>query len=70
MRANQETKDKWNEDSKNWKLAIFYFNSEDKRILVPKKNKFLVWTLNFANVFSYLILVALFLVLFLVKFFS
>ena len=70
MKVNQETKDKWHEDSKNWKLAIFYFNPADKRILVPKKNKFLGWTLNFANVFSYLILVAIFLVLFLVKFFN
>lgn len=44
----------------NWKWNIFYFNSNDKRVLVPKRIPILGWTLNFANPYSGLILIAIF----------
>lgn len=47
--TSQENKDKWHADSNNWKLGIFYFNKEDKRIVVPKRIVLLGWTINFAN---------------------
>lgn len=38
-----------------WEYLV-YFDRNDPRIIVPKKNKTMGWTLNFANPFSYLIL--------------
>jgi len=40
-----------NDDSKNWKLGIFYFNPKDKRLFPPKRLG-LGWTINFANPYS------------------
>lgn len=38
-----------------WEYLI-YFDRKDPRIIVPKKNKMMGWTLNFGNPFSYVIL--------------
>jgi uncharacterized membrane protein len=38
----------------NYKMGIFYFNKIDNRVIVPKKDKMLGWTLNFAHFKSYL----------------
>lgn len=46
---NREQFEKWSKDPANWKLGIFYYNKEDKRLLPPKQNKMLGWTINFAN---------------------
>lgn len=35
----------------NWK-GIFYVNSKDPRIIVPKLNPMLGWTLNFGNKYA------------------
>ncbi|WPO91735.1 DUF5808 domain-containing protein [Chryseobacterium sp. HR92] len=44
-----------NEDNEdNWKFGIFYYNKDDKRLFPPKRNKFLGWTVNFANPYSIL----------------
>lgn len=43
----------------NYKLGIFYYNTNDKRIFVPKRNKYMGWTLNFGNHFTYLLLVSI-----------
>jgi uncharacterized membrane protein len=40
----------------NYKLSIFYCNPNDSRIIVPKQNKYLGWTLNFGHSTSYLLL--------------
>ncbi|MEO6901711.1 MAG: DUF5808 domain-containing protein [Bacteroidia bacterium] len=45
------------DDESNWKWGIFYYNKKDKRIFPPKRNKFLGWTVNFANPLSILILI-------------
>lgn len=43
-------------DSNNWKFGIFYFNTDDKRIFVPKRIEWMGITLNFANPKAYLAL--------------
>lgn len=37
----------------NWK-GIFYVNRKDQRIIVPKIDPTLGWTLNFGNIYAYL----------------
>jgi uncharacterized membrane protein len=46
-------------DPTNYKWGIFYFNPRDKRIALPKRYKMMGWTLNFANIYTYLILLGL-----------
>lgn len=46
---NQETLEKWHKDPNNWKFGLFYYNKEDKRILPPKRIKWMGFTINFAN---------------------
>jgi len=46
---SQETSDKWSQDPNNWVWGIFYYNKEDKRLLPPKKNPMMGFTINFAN---------------------
>ena len=52
-KPSKETIDAWHKDPTNWKLGIFYFNREDKRIFPPKRIAMLGWTINFANPFSF-----------------
>ena len=40
----------------NYKFSVFYYNTDDNRVFVPKRNKYMGWTLNFGNHFTYLIL--------------
>ena len=42
----------------NWK-GVFYFNKRDPRIIVPKLNPAMGWTLNFASPYTYIGLIAL-----------
>lgn len=53
-----------NED--NWKFGIFYYNKDDKRLFPPKRNKFLGWTVNFANPYSILAMILVIILLILV----
>lgn len=46
----------------NWK-GPFYFNKKDYRILVPKRNKPMGYTLNFASPYSYILLTAIALII-------
>jgi len=47
---SQKDYNDWKNDPKNWKcLGLFYFNKEDKRILVDKRNEEMGSTVNFAN---------------------
>jgi uncharacterized membrane protein len=43
--------DNFNKKSSPWKLGIFYYNKEDKRLFPPKRLG-LGWTVNFANPLS------------------
>jgi uncharacterized membrane protein len=65
---DQDELDRMRLDPDNYKWKIFYFNPRDSRIFIPKKNPIMGITLNFANPFSYLILLLLLaLVLFLMS---
>jgi uncharacterized membrane protein len=46
-------------DPSNWKWGIFYFNKKDKRIFPPKRDKYAGWTVNFANPYSILAIIAI-----------
>ncbi|MGQ7869132.1 hypothetical protein [Sunxiuqinia sp. sy24] len=48
--------DKMRNDPENYIWGVFYFNRKDYRTILPKRNKLLGWTLNFARVEAYLIL--------------
>lgn len=61
---SEETKNQWHKDPNNWKLGIFYFNPEDKRIFPPKRIKQLGWTINFANPNSIFIILVIIAILF------
>lgn len=52
------------ENNEHFKLYFFYFNKEDKRFFVPKRIRWLGWTLNFAHPVSYLFLIGLLLLIF------
>ncbi len=59
MQANKpskETNEKWHKDPSNWRLGIFYYNKEDKRLLPPKRIPSMGWTVNFANPYSFSLL--------------
>lgn len=43
----------------NYKGGIFYFNPRDKRIVLPRRKKIMGWTLNFANIYAYLLILGL-----------
>jgi uncharacterized membrane protein len=49
-------------DPGNWK-GVLYYNRKDRRILVPKLNPVMGWTLNFASPFAYLSLISIILIL-------
>jgi uncharacterized membrane protein len=51
-KPSKDTLEKWHKDPDNWKLGIFYYNREDKRILPPKRIEWMGWTVNFANTIS------------------
>jgi uncharacterized membrane protein len=41
-----------------YKWGLFYYNPNDTRIIVPKRAQWMGWTLNFANLWTYVILAA------------
>jgi len=54
-------------DPSNYKWGIFYFNRRDSRIIVPKRSKLMGWTLNFGNIYAYLLIFGIVLFVFLFK---
>jgi uncharacterized membrane protein len=54
--------DRMIQDPTNYKAGIFYFNRKDRRILVPKRIMGMGWTLNFANIYAYVLILGIFLV--------
>ncbi len=53
----------------NYKLIVFYFNKNDRRVIVPKRNRLLGWTLNFGQLNTYLLIIAIFAIVILAKIF-
>jgi len=41
----------------NYKWGLFYFNPDDQRVIVPKRNQWMGWTLNFARFYSWFIII-------------
>jgi len=59
MLFNDDPLDRMRNDPENYKWGIFYFNRKDPRMLVPKRNRLMGWTMNFASPYSYLILICI-----------
>ena len=55
----QDQIDRMRKDPEKYKWGIFYFNSKDSRLFLPKSNQWMGWTVNFANPFSYLIIICI-----------
>ncbi|MFO7843098.1 MAG: DUF5808 domain-containing protein [Bacteroidales bacterium] len=47
----------------NYKFSVVYYNPKDKRIIVPKLDKWRGWTLNFGNIYTYLVLILLIIIM-------
>jgi len=52
----KKTKDTYLSESDKW-VYCFYFNRFDSRIIVPKRNMMRGWTLNFANPYTYILII-------------
>ncbi len=39
----------------HYKWGLFYFNPNDQRVIVPKRAPWMGWTMNFANLWTYVI---------------
>ena len=47
------------DDPENYKWGIFYFNPDDLRAVVPKRNRWMGWTLNFAQPLAWVIILGI-----------
>ncbi|MBI9039124.1 MAG: hypothetical protein JEY97_13400 [Bacteroidales bacterium] len=61
-KIEKEILDTMSKNPNNWK-GIFYVNPKDSRIIVPKLNQSLGWTLNFGNKFAFIGLTAIILII-------
>jgi uncharacterized membrane protein len=46
-------------DPDNYKWGLFYFNRDDLRGIVPKRNQWMGWTLNFAQPLAWVIILGI-----------
>ena len=51
--------DRMRNNPNNYKWGIFYFNSQDPRTIVSKRNPGMGFTLNFASPYSYLLILGI-----------
>lgn len=56
-KPSKEQEENWHNDSNNWKWGMFYVNKLDPRTSVPKRNKNMGITLNFAKPISFVLVV-------------
>ena len=56
---DQSDLDRMRNDPNNYKWGIFYFNPQDPRIIVSKRNPGMGFTLNFASPYSYLLIMGI-----------
>jgi uncharacterized membrane protein len=66
--TEQEHEDQMHKDPNNWKWHWFYYNPNDKRLFLPKRDPSFGITINFANQKAYLVFLVIFLFLGLVVF--
>jgi len=59
MQFEDHELERMRKDPGNYKWGIFYFNPKDPRVILPKRNKILGITVNFASPYSYLIIIAI-----------
>ncbi|MBF4465628.1 DUF5808 domain-containing protein [Flavobacterium sp. LC2016-12] len=59
-KPTQEDYNNWHKDPNNWYLGFLYYNPKDKRLFTPKRIWQLGLTINLANPYSTLIVLALF----------
>jgi uncharacterized membrane protein len=59
MKFEDHELERMRKDPENYKWGIFYFNPKDPRIILPKRNKILGITVNFASPYSYLIIIGI-----------
>jgi uncharacterized membrane protein len=52
MTEDNNSRQPADDDEKYWKWGIFYFNPNDDRLLPPKKDARMGYTINFANFYS------------------
>ncbi len=60
-KPEKEVLDEMSKNPTNWK-GVIYLNRKDRRLMVPKQNPSLGWTLNFANPYTYVLLILLVLI--------
>ncbi|WP_163711155.1 DUF5808 domain-containing protein [Mangrovibacterium lignilyticum] len=65
-KLEQEILDAMNRDPGNWR-GPFYVNRKDPRLIVPKYSRWMGFTLNFANPFSWVVVVVLIAIIVLVS---
>jgi len=51
--------DQMRNNPENYKWGIFYYNPQDSRVILPKRYKWMGWTLNFANPYTYMIILGI-----------
>jgi uncharacterized membrane protein len=70
MKSNtyKQFSDSNDKNSDGW-IGILYFNRKDSRLLVPKRFYGLGWTLNFANPFTYVLLIVIVLIILIFNYF-
>jgi uncharacterized membrane protein len=51
-----------------YKWGLFYYNSDDPRVILPTRNPWMGWTLNFARSKSWFIIIMIIAVAVLVKY--
>ena len=59
---NKRNYDLMSKNQNHWK-GILYVNRQDPRMIVPKSNPLLGWTLNLGNVYTYLLFLAIILII-------
>ncbi len=47
-----------NTNPEKYKWGLFYFDPNDSRVILPKVNRIMGWTLNFAKPVTYIIIIA------------
>jgi uncharacterized membrane protein len=59
MKLEKEMRKPMTDNPHNWK-GPFYFNRRDYRLLVPKNNPSMGWTLNFASPYAWVTMALIF----------
>jgi len=67
---DQETLNRWHQDPDNWKWGVFYYNKEDKRLLVLKRSMWMGLTFNYAHPLAIPVTLSIFLMIIVLAKFS